>query len=193
MMNFFHREILQTWAKRILIAFCIFYILGIVLWSWPRQPTCPVEEHSFQGRKLDIEICNGYTSDYHGHIGILVYSKEGRFLAWRQGTFARQGSLNYMTIEDDKIRYSDSPMDRINPPADCVLNMPPTWVDWLEARLPGGIPGVNHCGTASEDVVDKAQAKWAIREEAARQKNEQAVRDNNARQQGARPEQAASE
>jgi hypothetical protein len=92
-----------------------------------------------------------------------------------------------MAIEDTMIRYSDSPMDRINPPADCVLNMPPTWVDWLEARLPGGIPGVNHCGVVSDDVVSKAQDQWAIREEAENQKHEQAVREYNARPRSAPP------
>jgi hypothetical protein len=41
--------------------------------------------------------------------------------------------------------------------------MPPTWVDWLEARLPGGIPGVNHCGKASYEEVSRAQDLWELR------------------------------
>ena len=169
MNRLFNWQVMKKWAKRVAIFLAALYMVGVVLWSWPRTPQCPVEEHSFGGKKLDVEICSGYSSD-RGYVGILVYSKEGDFLAWRRGTFAKESRLNYMAIEDHLIRYSDSPLDRINPPADCVLNMPPTWVDWVEARLPGGIPGVNHCGTASEAVVTKAQDQWELRINAERQK-----------------------
>jgi hypothetical protein len=150
-----------------------------------------VEEHSFNGQKFDIEICSGYGSD-RGYVGILVYSKEGEFLAWRRGTFAKESRLNYMAIEDTMIRYSDDPMNREDLPADCVLNMPPTWVDWLEARLPGGIPGVNHCGVVSDEISAKARSSWRIREEAENQKHEQAVREYNERTHAAPPTPAAS-
>ena len=191
MMRLFNWPVIKKWARRTAIASGVLYVLALVDLNWPRTPSCPVEEHSFNGQKFDIEICSGYGND-RGYVGILVYSKEGEFLAWRRGTFAKESRLNYMAIEDTMIRYSDSPMDRINPPADCVLNMPPTRVDWLEARLPGGIPGVNHCGKASDDVVSKAQDQWAIREEAENQKHEQAVREYNARPRAALPTPAAS-
>ena len=94
-----------------------------------------------------------------------VYDKAGKLLAWRIPTFAKESRLNYMAIEESLIRYSDDTSDlrSASIPEDCVLNMPPTWVDWLEARLPGGIPGVNHCGTASEAVVTQAQDQWEKR------------------------------
>ena len=186
MMGLFNWQVIKKWGKRIAIGLVAVYLLSVVLWSWPRHPTCPVEKHSFNGQKFDVEFCWNHASDRQ-YIGIGVYSKGGHLLAWRWATFAKESRLNYMAIEDTMIRYSDSPMDRINPPADCVLNMPPTWVDWLEARLPGGIPGVNHCGVVSDEISAKARSSWRIREEAENQKHEQAVREYNARSRAAPP------
>jgi hypothetical protein len=165
---------IKKWSKRIAIGFGVLYLLGVVLWSWPRHPDCPVEEHMFQGQEFDVEFCHNYTSSRQ-YIGIGVYSKEGRLLAWRAATFANESRLNYMAIEDTMIRYSDNPMDQINPPADCILNMPPTWVDWLETRLPGGIPGVNHCSKASDEVVSRAQDQWERRMEEKEKKRRDSV------------------
>jgi hypothetical protein len=187
-----NRGRLKKWLKWILMVFSMLYILEIILASLPQTPQCPVEEHFFNGQAFDIEICMSYASD-RTHFGMRVYSKEGEHLARRMSTFAKESSLNYMAIEDSKILYSDDPMNQEDSPADCILHMPPNSLDWLEARLPGGLPGIKHCGKANYAVVQKARDQWAIREEAARQKNEQAVRDYNARQQGARPEPAASE
>ena len=186
MMQLINLQVIKKWAKRIAIIFSTFYVLGVVLWSWPRTPQCPIEEHSFQGEKLDIEICSGYGSD-SGYVGILVYSKEGDFLAWRRGTFAKESPLNYMAIEDTQILYSDDPMNQEDSPADCVLNMPPTWVDWVEARLPGGIPGVNHCGKASYPVIRKARDQWADRTKAAEIEEEMRMREYNAHRQATPP------
>jgi hypothetical protein len=134
-----------------------------------------VEEHSFQGKKFDLELCLNL-NDNSERIGIFVYSKSsGGLLAWRGANFARESRLNYMAIEDTMIRYSDNPMDQINPPADCILNMPPTWVDWLETRLPGGIPGVNHCSKASDEVVSRAQDQWERRMEEKEKKRRDSV------------------
>jgi hypothetical protein len=160
---------LKKWGKRLLFAGVTIYFLLLIVVNLEPQPACPLEEHSFQGQIFDLEICElGGLHDEK--MRLRVYDKAGQMLAWRIATFAKESRLNYMAIEDTMIRYSDSPMDRINPPADCVLNMPPTWVDWVEARLPGGIPGVNHCGTASDAVVTKAQDQWDKRVEAERQK-----------------------
>jgi hypothetical protein len=165
---------IKKWGKRIAVAFAVLYTLGVLDQSFPGPPECPVEEHVFQGQKFDVEFCHNYASDRQ-YIGIGVYSKEGAFLAWRGATFANESRLNYMAIEDTMIRYSDNPMDQINPPADCVLNMPPTWVDWLETRLPGGIPGVNHCGKASDEVVSRAQDQWERRMEEKEKKRRESL------------------
>jgi hypothetical protein len=122
-----------------------------------------------------------------------VYDKAGKLLAWRIPTFAKESRLNYMAIEESLIRYSDDTSDlrSASIPADCVLNMPPTWVDWLEARLPGGIPGVHHCGVVSDDISAKARQSWRIRVEAENQKQEQAVREANAGLQASPPKPGA--
>ena len=164
----------KKWSKRIAIAFAVIYALGVLDQSFPGPPDCPVEEHMFQGQKFDVEFCHNYTSSRQ-YIGIGVYSKEGRLLAWRAATFANESPLNYMSIEDTKIRYSDDPLNQEDVPADCVLNMPPTWVDWLETRLPGGIPGVNHCGKATQAEIRKARDQWALREEAAEKKRKESL------------------
>ena len=194
MMRIFNWPVIKKWARRTAIASGVLYVLALVDLNWPRTPSCPVEEHSFNDQKFDIEICSGYGSD-RGYVGILVYSKEGEFLAWRRGTFAKEGRLNYMAIEDTLIRYSDDTSDlrSASIPEDCVLHMPPTWLDWLEARLPGGIPGVNHCGVVSDEISEKARGSWRIREEAENQKHEQAVREYNARRQTPPPKSATSE
>lgn len=191
MMRLFNWQVIKMWGRRIAIGLVAVYLLSVVLWSWPRNPTCPVEEHSFNDQKFDVEFCLNHASDRQ-YIGIGVYSKGGGLLAWRWATFAKESPLNYMAIEDTMIRYSDDPMDQENSPADCVLNMPPTRLDWLEARLPGGIPGVSHCGKASFSIIQKARNQWAIREEAENQKHEQAVREYNARPRAAPPTPATS-
>ncbi len=193
MMNPVNWQVIKKWVMRIAIVFIAIYLLGVVLWSWPRKPQCPVEERSFQGKKLDVEICSGHGSE-SGKIGILIYSKEGDLLAWRRGTFAKEGRLNYMAIEENLIRYSDDTSDlrSASIPEDCVLNMAPTWVDWFEARLPGGIPGVNHCGVVSDEISAKARQSWRIRVEAENLKKEQAVRGDNARLQASPPKAGAS-
>jgi hypothetical protein len=193
MMNPVSWQVIKKWAKPIAIVFFAIYMLGVLLWSWPRTSQCPVEEHSFQGKKLDVEICSGYGSE-RGYIGILIYSKEGDLLAWRKGTFAKEGRLNYMAIEENLIRYSDDTSDlrSASIPEDCVLNMPPNWVDWIEARLPGGIPGVKHCGTVSDEISAKARQSWRIRVEAEIQKQEQALHGNNVRLQASPPKPGAS-
>jgi hypothetical protein len=193
MMRLFNWQVIKMWGRRIAIGLVAVYLLSVVLWSWPRNPTCPVEEHSFNDQKFDVEFCLNHASDRQ-YIGIGVYSKEGNLLAWRWGTFAKEGHLNYMAIEDTMIRYSDDTSDlrSASIPEDCVLNMPPTWVDWLEARLPGGIPGVNHCGVVSDEISEKARGIWRIREDAENQKHEQAVREYNARPRAAPPTPAAS-
>lgn len=159
----------KKWAKRLAIAFGVLYVLGVVEKSVPRPPQCPIEQHTFQGQKFDIELCLNI-HDGSERIGIFVYAPNGGLLAWRGATFAQESRLNYMAIEDTKIRYSDDPLNADDLPADCVLNMPPSWIDWLDARLPGGIPGVDHCGKASREVVNKALDQWDARvEEAVRQ------------------------
>jgi hypothetical protein len=191
MMRPFNWQIIKRWGRRIAIVFASLYVLDTIYASLPRTPQCPVEEHSFNGQKFDVEFCWNHVSDRQ-YIGIRVYSKEGAYLARRWATFAKESPLNYMAIEDTMIRYSDDPMDQENSPADCVLNMPPTRLDWLEARLPRGIPGVSHCGKASFSIIQKARNQWAIREEAENQKHEQAVREYNARPRAAPPTPAAS-
>ncbi len=116
-----------------------------------------------------MAFCHNHVSDRQ-YIGIGIYSKDGELLAWRSATFAKESRLNYMAIEDTMIRYSDDPLNQRDSPADCILHMPPTWVDWLEARMPGGIPGVNHCGQAPYEVVNKALDQWDLRVETQRQK-----------------------
>lgn len=171
---------LKKWSKRGVITFLVLYILLTMdsLFS-TATPSCPIERHTFEGQTFDVELCYDVGQRILG-LGFGVYSTEGKLLAWRSSTFDPESRLNYLAIDDSMIRYSDSPMDRINPPADCVLNMPPTWLDWLEARLPGGIPGLSHCGSASLQVVDKAQAQWEDRIAPQRVKEEQASRDNQA-------------
>lgn len=154
---------LKKWIKRIGIGFGVVYVLGVVDKCLPRPIQCPVEEHSFQGQQFDLELCLNL-NDNSERIGIFVYSKnDGRLLAWRGANFANESPLNYMAIEDTKIRYSDDPLNNEDVPADCILHMPPTWVDWLEARLPGGIPGVNHCGKATQPEIRKARDQWNLR------------------------------
>jgi hypothetical protein len=179
---------LKKWLKWILMVFSMLYILEIILASLPQTPQCPVEEHFFNGQAFDIEICMSYASD-KTHFGMRVYSKEGEHLARRMSTFAKEGSLNYMAIEDDKIRYSDDTSDlrSTSIPEDCVLHMPPTWVDWIEARLPGGIPGVNHCGVASDEITEKARQSWRSRLKAERLKEEAAMHEQNATTKAASP------
>jgi hypothetical protein len=159
------------WATRIAIIFGVIYVLAVIDKSLSRQPQCPIEEHSFQGEKFDVELCLNL-HDNSQRIGIFVYAKNGGLLAWRGATFARESPLNYLAIEDTMIRYSDdiSDLSSASIPEDCVLNMPPTWVDWLEARLPGGIPGVNHCGTVSDEISAKARQSWRNRVKADREK-----------------------
>lgn len=160
-MQLFNWPKIKKWTKGIAIGFAIVYVADAIYASRPRKPICPVEEHSFAGQAFDIEICLNYNSKLT-HFGMRVYSKEGAYLAKRMATFAKEGRLNYMAIEDTMIRYSDDTSDLTSAsiPEDCVLNMPPTRLDWLEARLPGGIPGYKHCGKASEEIVDRAQAQW---------------------------------
>lgn len=184
---------LKKWTKRGLYVAAAIYLLLLALVNIDPHPACPLEEHLFHKQAFDIEFCELGGGRHDKKMRLRIYSKSGQLLAWRIATFAKEGRLNYMAIEDAMIRYSDDPMDRINPPEDCVLNMPPTWVDWLEARLPGGVPGVNHCGIATDDVVNKAQDQWAIREEAENQKHEQAVREYNARRQTPPPKSATPE
>lgn len=160
---------IKKWGKWIAMAFGVIYVLGVIDQSLPRPPQCPIEEHRFQGKKFNIELCLNL-HDNSERIGIFVYSKEGALLAWRGATFAKESPLNYMAIEDTVIRYSDDPLNDVDVPADCVLNMPPTWVDWLEARLPGGIPGVNHCGKATYSEIRKARDQWQRRIEEAERK-----------------------
>ena len=100
----------KKWMRRIGIVFGLMYALGVVLWSWPRSPDCPVEEHSFQGQTLEVEFCLNHASDRQ-YIGIGIYSKEGTLLAWRSGTFDKESRQNYMAIEDTMIRYSDDTSD----------------------------------------------------------------------------------
>jgi hypothetical protein len=193
MMRHFNWQVIKGWGKRMAIVFASLYVLDTIYASLPSTPECPVEEHSFGGQKFDVEFCWNHASDRQ-YIGIRVYSKEGAYLARRWATFAKEGHLNYMAIEDTMIRYSDDTSDlrSASIPEDCVLNMPPTWVDWLEARLPGGIPGVNHCGVVSDEISEKARGIWRIREDAENQKHEQAVREYNARPRAAPPTPAAS-
>lgn len=171
MKPFFNGQMIMKWVKRIAIAFGALYVLAVIEQSLPRQPQCPVEEHSFQGKKFDIELCLNL-HDNSQRIGIFVYEKNGGLLAWRGATFAKESPLNYMAIEDTMIRYSDdtSDLSSASIPEDCVLNMPPTWVDWLEARLPGGILGVKHCGTVSDEISAKARQSWRNRVKAERDK-----------------------
>ena len=186
---------LKKWIKRCAIIFGVIYVLGVIDKSWPRTPYCPVEQHSFKGQEFDLELCLNL-NDNSERIGIFVYSKNGSLLAWRGATFDNESRLNYMAIEESLIRYSDDTSDlrSASIPEDCVLNMPPTWVDWLEARLPGGILGVNHCGVVSDEISAKARQSWRIRAEAENQKQEQeqAVRETNARLQASPPKPDAS-
>jgi hypothetical protein len=159
----------RKWGKRSLSAGVFIYLLLLIVVNMEPHPACPLEEHRFQGQIFDIEICElGGLHDEK--MRLRVYDKTGRMLAWRIATFANESSLNYMAIEDTQILYSDDPMNQEDSPADCVLNMPPNWVDWLEARLPGGIPGVNHCGVVSDEISAKARQSWHTREEAERRK-----------------------
>lgn len=194
MMRRFDWHVIKKWIRRIAIGLAALYVLDTIYASLPQTPQCPVEEHSFGGQNLDVEFCLNHVSDRQ-YIGIRVYSKEGELLARRSATFAKEGRLNYMAIEDIIIRYSDDTSDlrSASIPEDCVLNMPPTWLDWLEARLPGGIPGVNHCGVVSDEISEKARGSWRIREEAENQKHEQAVREYNARRQTPPPKSATPE
>jgi hypothetical protein len=181
MITFISVTMIKKCLKWIAVLGVILFLLDVIDRSLPRPPQCPVETHNFSGQKFDVEICLGNTSDRE-HLSLWVYSKDGAILAWRRGTFAKEGRLNYMAIEENLIRYSDDTSDlrSASIPEDCVLNMPPTWVDWLEARLPGGIPGVNHCGVVSDEISAKARQSWRIRAEAENQKQEQAVRETNA-------------
>jgi hypothetical protein len=164
---------IKKWGKRMAIAFGVIYVLGVIDQSLPRPPQCPIEEHRFQGEKFDIELCLNL-HDNSERIGIFVYSKEGALLAWRGATFPKESRLNYMAIEDTMIRYSNNSPDITSEtsPEDCVLYIPPTWVDWLEVRLPGGIPGVSHCGVASDEVSAQARQSWRLRQEAKDKKRE---------------------
>ena len=170
-MKLFNWVFIKKWFRRCTIFFGVIYVLGVIDLSWPRTPSCPVEQHSFKGQEFDLELCLNLNSSSQS-VAVLVYSKRGELLALRSATFANEGRVNYMAIEDNLIRYSDDTSDlrSASIPEDCVLNMPPTWVDWLEARLPGGIPGVNHCGVVSDEISAKARQSWRTREEAERQK-----------------------
>ena len=176
MTRLFDWQAFKKWGKRIAIAFGVIYALGVLDQSFPGPPPCPVEEHMFQGQKFDMSFCHRYTSSRQ-YIGIGVYSKEGRLLAWRAATFPKESRLNYMAIEDTMIRYSDNIPVITNEtmPEDCVLNMPPSWLDWLETRLPGGIPGVNHCGKASDEISARARLSWRLRQEAEDKKRRDAL------------------
>ena len=169
MMQMLNWQAARKWGKRIVIAFSVLYVIGVIEKSLPRPPQCPMEQHSFQGQKFDIELCLNI-HDNSERVGFFVYSSNGGLLAWRGATFAQESRLNYMAIEDTMIRYSDASLNADDLPADCVLNMPPSWIDWLDARLPGGIPGVDHCGKASREVVKKALDQWDARVEEAERK-----------------------
>ena len=164
---------LKKWGKRALIAYVVIYtLLLIVNLSTTFKQHCPVERYTFQGQTFDIELCYEVVGHRDYGIGFGVYSTDGKLLAWRRGTFFPESPLNYLAIESDKIRYSDDTSDfsSASIPEDCVLHMPPTWVDWLDYRLPGGVPFLNHCGRVSEEISDKARAQWRLRTEADRDK-----------------------
>jgi hypothetical protein len=154
---------LKKWSRRALYAAAIVYVLLLALVNIEPYPACPLEEHRFAEKDFDIEFCALGGGRYDEKMRLRVYDKSGHMLVWRIANFAKESRLNYMAIEDTMIRYSDDPLNQRDSPADCVLNMPPTWVDWLEARLPGGIPGVNHCGKASYEEVSRAQDQWELR------------------------------
>jgi hypothetical protein len=154
---------LKKWSRRALYASAFVYLLLLALVNIEPYPACPLEEHQFAGKDFDIEFCALGGGRYDEKMRLRVYDKSGHMLAWRIATFANESRLNYMAIEDTMIRYSDDPLNQRDSPADCILHMPPTWTDWLEARLPGGIPGLNHCGKASYEEVSKAQDQWDLR------------------------------
>jgi hypothetical protein len=166
---------LKKWSRRALYAAAIVYVLLLALVNIEPYPACPLEEHRFAEKDFDIEFCALGGGRHDEKMRLRVYDKSGHMLAWRIATFAKESGQNYMDIEDTMIRYSDNTSDlrSTSTPEDCVLNMPPTWVDWLEARLPGGIPGVNHCGTVDERLTDKARHNWFLREETQRIKRGQ--------------------
>lgn len=166
---------IKKWSKWLLIgAGTMYFLLALDQFTaTDRSTRCPSEEHDFNGQKFDVEFCLWGGGDYHQYMHLRVFSKSGELLAARGSTFKRadkMATLDYFAIEDDLIRYSDDTGDNttLNVPEDCVLHMPPTKTDWLEARLPGGIPGINHCAKVSDEISEKARHSWFLRLETER-------------------------
>ncbi|MFM7025422.1 MAG: hypothetical protein ACKOWC_05100 [Limnohabitans sp.] len=152
---------LKVWGRRLTIAGACLYVLAVIDMSTSYEPTCPLEEHTFAGQKFDIEICLNQGVYEQRYLGLGVYAKSGQLLAVRKSTFDTRINTNYLAFEDDKIRYSHFPESMHDDgPADCVLKMPPGRLDWIEARLPGGIPGLGHCAREDRQIIYKAIDAW---------------------------------
>ena len=169
---------MKKWSTQLAIGVAALYLTlainQIFFTEYKPVTVCPVEEHDFGGKKYDIEFCIGGGGDYHQYLDFRVFSKSGELLAARGSTFHKVMRINYMAIENARIQYSDYPMDD-SPLKGCVLNMPPTRWDWWEARLPGGLPGVDHCKVIGDEEYWKVSRIWDA-QEAERQVQREAAK-----------------
>jgi hypothetical protein len=116
------------------------YLLLVILINRGLEPACPLQEHTFQGKKYGVEVCWLGGEYLYNDMRLRVYSAGGELLADRrfQKTSAAVGAnLDYMHFDDYQIRYSDDTSDHrnVSNPEDRTLRVPPTWRDWMEARL----------------------------------------------------------
>lgn len=103
-----------------------------------KELRCLPEQHIFGGKPYAIEVCHVGGGELHSNMRLRVYSEGGSLLAQRQFTFLDvPGNLNHLLYKDAEIAFTDDDSDHstLVTPKEHVLQMPPTWSDWLSANV----------------------------------------------------------
>jgi hypothetical protein len=92
-------------------------------------------ERVYVGRKFNVVLCGsgGDENFMHDKIRMQIFSENGALLAQRKFYVDWPGGVIKLKYNDDHLIYADPtrPNDYRR-----KVSMPPTWLDWIRARLP---------------------------------------------------------
>ena len=148
-------------------------ILAVLLYrgDLKRYPECKKKSEwfnakpvTYQGKTYQVKVCGdgaGITGDLE-KIKVSVYAPDGDLVAVRRFTADFLGFFAPLEYKPEGIEYWD---DDYGP---AFIPMPPTWQDWVKARIPliSGISGSEVERIKMERIKDEETARAIIRRSA---------------------------
>jgi len=117
----------------------IFYFNATVEQSIDEYGICETTQKEFQGQVLNIQICDtDVPRDIHRYLTrIKVFDQKGNLLARRHYVYKQMAS------EFDPVYYSEQGLSYfcLDENTERYLNLPPSALDWVLARIPFSDPG----------------------------------------------------